>query len=104
MPHKKSIASLKNLGPKSETRLIAADITDAQTLQRVGAATAYHRIKTLFPADTSLNLLWALQGAIMDLHWHNIPNDIKQHLLTELETIPLRHSNKNRNPRVDGNR
>ena len=85
--HTKSIASLKNLGPKSESRLIAAGIPDAQALQRVGVVNAYHRVKTLFPNDTSLNLLWALQGAIMDLHWHDIPNDIKQQLLAELEAI-----------------
>ena len=92
MHHKKSIASLKNLGPKSESRLIAAGIPDPQTLQSIGAPAAYHRVKTLFPADTSLNLLWALQGAIMDLHSHNIPNEIKQTLLAELQTITLKET------------
>ena len=89
LPQKSSqpIASLKNLGPKSAQRLIAAGIPDAETLQHIGPAAAYHRVKERFPRDTSLNLLWALQGALMDTHWLHIPDDLKQHLLDELEAI-----------------
>ena len=81
------IASLKNLGPKSAERIVAAGITDSDALCRIGAAAAYHKVKSKFPKDTSLNLLWAIQGALMGIHWHNIQDDLKQHLLTELEDI-----------------
>ena len=82
-----SIASLKNLGPKSEHRLTAVGIADVETLKRLGAANAYHRVATQFPNDTSLNLLWAIQGALMEIHWHDIPDELKRQLLDELETI-----------------
>ena len=82
-----SIASLKNLGPKSERRLTAVGISDIETLKRLGAANAYYRVATHFPNDTSLNLLWAIQGALMEIHWHDIPYELKRQLLDELETI-----------------
>ena len=81
------IASLKNLGPKSAERLVVVGITDADMLRNLGAAAAFHRVKTAFPDDTSLNLLWALQGALMEVHWHHIPPEMKRQLLQELETL-----------------
>ncbi len=84
---RRRIAALKNLGPKSAERLIAVGITDVDTLRNLGPANAYHRVKTAFPNDTSLNLLWALQGALMESHWHDIPLDLKRQLLQELETF-----------------
>ncbi len=81
------IASLKNLGPKSAERIVAVGITDLDALSRIGAATTYHKVKSKFPNDTSLNLLWAIQGALMGIHWQDIDDDLKQHLMNELETL-----------------
>ena len=76
-----------NLGPKSAERLAAVGIRDAETLRQAGAAAAYREVKTRFPDDTSLNLLWAIQGALMEVHWFDVPDEIKQHLRDELESL-----------------
>ena len=81
------IAAMMNLGRKSAERLVAADIADPETLQEIGAAAAYHRVKIKFPKDTSLNLLWAIQGALMEMHWHDLPDEVKQHLRDELASL-----------------
>lgn len=79
------IASLKNLGPKSAERLCAVGITSEDRLREVGVVATYSLVKQQFPNDTSLNLLWALQGAIMDIHWLQIPDDIKTELLSQIK-------------------
>lgn len=79
------IASLKNLGPKSAERLCAVGITTEDRLREVGVVDAYILVKQQFPNDTSLNLLWALQGAIMDIHWLHVPDDIKTELLSQIK-------------------
>ena len=79
------IASLKNLGPKSAERLCAVGITSEDRLREVGVVATYSLVKQHFPNDTSLNLLWALQGAIMDIHWLQIPDDIKTELLSQIK-------------------
>lgn len=79
------IASLKNLGPKSAERLCAVGITSEERLREIGVVATYSLVKQQFPNDTSLNLLWALQGAIMDIHWLQVPDDIKTELLSQIE-------------------
>ncbi len=81
------IADMKNLGPESAERIVAVGIADADGLRAVGAAAAYRRVKSRFPDDTSLNLLWAMQGALMEIHWHEVPIEIKRQLLAELENL-----------------
>ena len=78
---------MMNLGAKSAERISAVGIADPETLERIGAAAAFHRVKSRFPNDTSLNLLWAIQGALMEIHWHDVPSEIKQQLLDEVEAL-----------------
>lgn len=84
------IASLKNLGPKSAEQIIAVGIDGPDDVRELGAAVVFHRVKSRFPDSTSLNLLWALQGALMEVHWHDVPDEIKQQLLAELESLTNR--------------
>ena len=77
-----------NLGPKSAERLVAVGIKDAEMLRQAGAAAAYRKVKARFPNDTSLNLLWAIQGALMELHWLDVPHEIRQLLRDELASPP----------------
>ena len=87
MNGRERIATMMNLGHKSAERLVAADISDPETLQEIGAAAAYQRVKMRFPKDTSLNLLWAIQGALMEMHWHDLPYEFKQQLRDELASL-----------------
>ncbi len=75
-----SLTNLKNLGEKSARMLIEAGIKTEADLRRMGAVEAYRRVKHVNPGRVSLLMLYALQGALMDLHWSRIPDDIKADL------------------------
>ena len=65
---------LKNLGKTSAQWLHAAGIHSASDLRRLGAVGAYQAVKTRgFRA--SKVLLYAIEGALLDMHWNDLPLD-----------------------------
>lgn len=78
------IALLPNLGPKSQQMLAQADIHTLADLRALGAVRAYVQTKRA-GAPVSLNLLWALEGAITGLHWQVVARDHRTSLLLALE-------------------
>lgn len=78
------LGQLPNLGPRSRAWLADAGITSLPALRRLGAAAAYVRVKQRQPA-ASLNLLWALEGALTGQHWQKVARDRRTHLLLALE-------------------
>jgi TfoX/Sxy family transcriptional regulator of competence genes len=81
---KGDIASLPNLGPKSREMLAAAGILSVAQLRQLGAAATYARVKKA-NAKASLNLLWALEGALTDLPWQVVAREHRTSLLLALE-------------------
>lgn len=79
-----TLAGLRNLGPVTAKRLVAAGIPDATTLRRLGPVQAYARLKHAYPRETSLNALWAIAGALLDLPWNRLPSDLKARLRSEV--------------------
>jgi DNA transformation protein and related proteins len=79
-----AIGSLPNLGPKSQQMLAAAGIHSLADLQALGAVAAYVQTKRS-GARVSLNLLWALEGALSGLHWQDVARDHRTSLLLALE-------------------
>ena len=79
-----SIAELPGLGPKSEAMLAAAGIRSVAQLKRLGAVRAYAKVKAS-GANASLNLLWALEGALTGLHWQVVAREHRLSLLLALE-------------------
>jgi DNA transformation protein len=77
------LLKLKNIGEKSVDWLIAAGIESPDDLEQLGAAEAFRRIQEQFPVNRTM--LWALQGALMDLPYNRLPDDVKQSVLQELE-------------------
>jgi DNA transformation protein len=57
------LCDLRNLGPQSERLLAAIGIHDVETLRRRGALEAYLAVRNA-GLTRSLNLLWALVGAL----------------------------------------
>ena len=76
------LTKLKNIGPKSARRLLEAGIASREELEALGAVAVFQRLRKRYPA--SLTMLWALQGALLDLPFHQIPLEIKAALLEEL--------------------
>jgi len=79
-----ALAALPNLGPKSGAMLYAAGIRDRDTLQSLGPVAAWFAVADN-GAKPSLNLLWAIAGALLDVHWTKIPDDYRTSLLMEYD-------------------
>ena len=75
---------LLNLGPTSSKWLAAVGIHDRRDLEAVGVINAYNLCKA-HGYNVSLNLLWALQAALLDMPWTQLPADIKNQLRQRLE-------------------
>lgn len=74
-----------NLGPKSREWLASVGINTLDDVAELGAVEAYKKVKAAFPEKVSLNLLYALQGALLDLPWNELPPGMKEELKREVE-------------------
>lgn len=78
------LATLANLGPKSAQALVSSGIMSLRELRELGSVRAFAKIKKFQPSVT-LNLLWALEGAICSLPWQTIAKEHRTSLLLALE-------------------
>ena len=78
------LSAVANLGPKSAAMLAAAGVTTLAQLRSLGAVTAYLRVRRAQP-KASLNLLWALEGAVSGLPWQQVAREHRTRLLMALE-------------------
>ncbi len=81
-----SIDNLRNIGPKSAALLRAAGIDSLENLREIGAVAAYRRLKFVDPRTVSMNMLWALHGALTDRDWKDIPGAEKERLRADAES------------------
>lgn len=73
------ISEMKNLGPKSTEMLAKIGILTKKDLEKIGAVDCYLILKKQ-GYNTSLNLLYALESALLDININHLSSDIKQHL------------------------
>jgi predicted flap endonuclease-1-like 5' DNA nuclease len=78
------LAPLRNIGPVSKRMLAAAGITSVETLRELGAVEAYRRVRSRDPR-ASLNLLWALEGAVSGRPWQEVARNDRLTLLLQLD-------------------
>jgi DNA transformation protein and related proteins len=71
---------MKNIGPKSKEWLASVGIHSLDDVAELGVVETYRRVKAAFPEKVSLNLLYGLQAALLDLPWKELPLDIKNEL------------------------
>ena len=79
-----SDGKLRNIGPKSAAWLRQTGIRTQADLEAVGALAAYVRVKRA-GFKPSLNLLYALEGAILDCHWQEIPDERRSVLILQAD-------------------
>ncbi len=73
------LSDLKNFGPKSTEWLNAVGVYTKADLRRLGSVTIYRLLKERdYPV--SLNLVYAIEGALMDVHWNELPSEVKAEL------------------------
>ncbi len=82
------LLQLKNLGMATVNILHAIGINSYAELREIGAVEAYRRIKAR-DINVSKVMLYALQGALMDVHWNDLSPDLKQQLVAEAEQDTL---------------
>jgi DNA transformation protein and related proteins len=74
------ISSLPNIGKELERQLNKVGIQSAEELKIVGSENAFIRLKTIDPG-ACINSLYAIEGAIQSIRWHNLDSDRKRELL-----------------------
>lgn len=80
------LTKLKNIGAKSAAKLADVGVTSAAQLEELGAVAVFRRLR--MQRQVNIAMLWALQGALLDLPWYGLPSEIKQALLDELSSQP----------------
>ncbi|MCP5350116.1 MAG: TfoX/Sxy family protein [Oceanospirillaceae bacterium] len=78
------LSELPGLGPKSQAMLANAGITTLAELRELGAVQAYLRVRAS-NSQASLNLLWALEGALSNLPWQQVAREQRSSLLLALD-------------------
>ena len=87
---------LRNIGPKSMAWLRQTGVRSLDDLKAVGSLAAYVRVKRA-GFKPSLNLLYALEGAILDCHWQEIPDERRSTLILQAdEAVALLPQPKNK--------
>lgn len=76
---------MKNLGPKSSEWLVSIGVHSLNDVARLGVVETYKRVKAAYPEKVTLNMLWGLQAALLDIPWNELPQDIKDQLRREAE-------------------
>ena len=61
-------------------------IDTAEKLEDIGAVGAYRLLSDVFPEWVSLNALWGMQAALMEIDWRQLPTELKDQLLDELDS------------------
>lgn len=79
----------KNLGMASVNILHAIGVNTYEDLAEMGSVEAYRRIKAR-GIHVSKVMLYALQGALMDVHWNELSPDMKAQLVEEADE-PAHH-------------
>jgi DNA transformation protein len=67
-----------------------AGITSLQQLKQVGSVRAFASAKKIDPTVT-LNLLWALEGAVLGQRWQQVAREHRASLLLALEDHERHH-------------
>ena len=79
----RSLGDLPNIGPTVRSRLGQIGVRTRADLKKVGPVNAYLRICANYPEQTIpvCYYLYSLQGALMGLHWNDVPQRLKDDLL-----------------------
>ena len=76
---------MRNMGPKSSEWLASIGVHTLDDVLSLGVVETYKRVKAAYPEKVSLNLLYGLQAALLDLPWNELPPDMKEELKRQVE-------------------
>lgn len=77
-----NLTTLRNIGATLEKKLKSVGIKTAEELKAAGSEEAYVRLKLRYPEARSMCLvhLYAIEGAISDTDFNQLPEDVKGRL------------------------
>lgn len=78
------LLQLKNLGAASVNILRAVGVNSYEDLRQLGAVEVYRRIKKR-GINVSRVMLYAMEGALLDVHWNQLDPEMKARLVREAE-------------------
>ena len=81
----KDDGKIRNVGPKSAAWLRQVGVRTQEDLNRLGPVDAFMKVKRA-GFRPSLNLLYALAGAIENCHWADLPDERKAALVQAVES------------------
>lgn len=76
------VSELLNLGPVSSAQLRQVGVVRRADLERIGAILVYRMLKHRFPG-VSVNMLYALHGAVTDVRWNELSPEVRRSLRAE---------------------
>lgn len=85
-PLSNNLKGAKNIGPTIEKRLNEIGVFSFAHLSEMTPVKAYINICKQNPEKTIpiCYYLYSLQGALLDLHWNDIPKELKSELLKQV--------------------
>lgn len=75
----KNISHMRNLGPATERMLHDVGVKSADDLRAIGAVGAFLRLQ-FAQSSVSLNALYAMEAALLDIDWRELPKARKSAL------------------------
>lgn len=88
--------AMRNIGPRTAAWLRQVGLRTREDLQAVGAALAYAKVRRA-GFKPSLNVLYSLEGALLDCHWQDVPLSRRQQLQAEAQAIIAGHPGQHAN-------
>ena len=79
------LTKLPNIGSVLAEILGGVGITKYEDLASLGSIQVLLKIRTLIDPSACTNMLYAVEGAIRGVRWHNIPKEERQRLKSEYE-------------------
>lgn len=77
-----SLSELRNIGPTTERWLHAVGIHTKEDIKALGPVAIYRLLKG-HGYHVSVNLVYALHGAVTDQAWNKLPAEVKARLKAE---------------------
>lgn len=74
------LKQLPNIGQTLAEKLNAVGVSNDQELKALGSENAIIKISTLENSRACINMLYALEGAINGIRWHELSKERKQEL------------------------
>lgn len=76
----KSLTDLPNIGIILSKKLNQIGVMTEGDLKQMGSENAIVKISTIENSGACINMLYALEGAIQGIRWHNLEQDRKKEL------------------------